>query len=67
VADPRGHLVGSHPRESLRTFTWRTRRGDGGSGVRRLTHLSVTGQVSTVSVLQPQAMLLGMLGENTVK
>lgn len=47
--------------------TWRTRRGDGGSGVRRLAHLCVTGQVSAVSILQPQAMLLGMLGEDTVE
>jgi len=51
----------------LRGLTWRTRRGDSGSGVRRLAHLCVTGQVSAVSVLQPQAMLLGMLGEDTVE
>lgn len=29
--------------------------------------MCVTGQVSAVSVLQPQAMLLGMLGEDTVE
>lgn len=48
-------------------ITWRTRGGDCGSGVRRLAHLSVTGQVPAVSVLQPQAVLLGMLGEDAVE
>lgn len=50
----------------LRDFTWRTRRGDSGSGV-RLAHLCVTGQVSAVSILQPQAMLLGMLGKDAME
>ncbi|EFN61992.1 hypothetical protein EAG_01745 [Camponotus floridanus] len=45
-------------------FTWRTR---GGSSVRRLAHLSVTGQVSAISVLQPQTVLLGMLGEDAME
>lgn len=49
------------------SLTWCARSGDDGSGVRRLAHLSVTGQVPAVSVLQPQAMLLGMLGEDAVE
>lgn len=48
-------------------ITWRTRGSDCGSGVRRLAHLSVTGQVPAVSVLQPQAVLLGMLGEDAME
>lgn len=58
--------ITTSPRE-YHSLTWRTRGGDGGSGVRRLAHLSVTGQVPAVSVLQPQAMLLGMLGEDAVE
>lgn len=34
-------------------LTWRTCGGHGGSGVGRLAHLSMAGQVAAVSILHP--------------
>lgn len=40
-------------RESSLRLTWRTGGGDRGSGVGRLAHLSMAGQVAAVSILHP--------------